>query len=155
MEEKSESITVTSPVKVPANSAIIAQVLVQHTKIDVPFRAVHEVTYADGSTREVVTSGVYNQVAFYSANSEFHAEEAGKPAITTHSISCRACPARHVAQEQALFASLESSGPLVIPIDSRDPLGVRLHDHRIPTVQPHGLDLHANVVLEIERVIEQ
>ncbi|MDC3960451.1 RICIN domain-containing protein [Polyangium jinanense] len=66
--ETSEEIKVSAPVKVPPRSAVQANILVQSSTIDVPFRAVYDVTYEDGVTQEVIKNGTYNQIAFYNAH---------------------------------------------------------------------------------------
>ncbi|WAS94536.1 RICIN domain-containing protein [Nannocystis punicea] len=85
-EETSESVTLTSPVKVPANSAVKANVIMQHSQIDVPFRAVYDVTYGDGTKQEVVTNGMYNQVSFYNVESEFFPEKPGLPSLPADGV---------------------------------------------------------------------
>ncbi|MDC0667943.1 RICIN domain-containing protein [Nannocystis radixulma] len=85
-EETSETVTLDSPVKVPANSAVTATVLMQNAKLDLPFRAVYDVTYDDGTTQEVVKTGVYNQVAFFNVLAEFHPEKPGEPSLPADGV---------------------------------------------------------------------
>lgn len=85
-EETSEAVELDTPVKVPPNSAVKAQVIMKHSKIDVPFRAVFDVKYDDGSTQEVVKTGVYDQVAFYDVDTEFFPEQPGKPSLPADGV---------------------------------------------------------------------
>ncbi|MCY1061551.1 RICIN domain-containing protein [Nannocystis sp. SCPEA4] len=85
-EESSETVSLDSPVKVPANSAVKATVIMQHSKIDVPFRAVYDMKYDDGTTQEVVKTGTYNQVAFYNVEAEFYPEKPGEPSLPADGV---------------------------------------------------------------------
>lgn len=70
---KEETITLTTPVRVPARSSVTVKVVVRRGQIDVPFTAVYEVTYADGRVVEVRKSGVYNQVSAYDVHTSIEA----------------------------------------------------------------------------------
>lgn len=85
-EETRETVTLDVPVKVPANSGVTATVLLQHAKLDVPFRAIYDVTYDDGTTQEVVKTGVYNQVSFFNVMAEFHPEKPGEPSLPADGV---------------------------------------------------------------------
>ncbi|MEZ4448445.1 MAG: RICIN domain-containing protein [Nannocystaceae bacterium] len=85
-EESSETVSLSAPVKVPPNTAVNAQALMMHAQIDVPFRAIYELTYDDGTKQEVIKTGAYQQVSFYDLYSEYYPETPGQPALPADGV---------------------------------------------------------------------